>query len=47
MWVEGQERLVISGTEWVGIQLAETPGKKLPSPYEINSVRREPRRDDQ
>ena len=39
MWVDGQERLVISGTEWGGVQLAETPGKKLPSPYEINSAR--------
>ena len=39
MWVDGRERLVISGTEWVGVQLAETPGKKLPSPYEINSAR--------
>ena len=39
MWVDGRERPVISGTEWVGVQLAETPGKKLPSPYEINSAR--------
>ena len=39
MLVDGRERLVKSGTEWVGVQLAETPGKKLPSPYEINSAR--------
>ena len=39
MWVNGREQPVISGTEWVGIQLYETPGKKLPSPYEINSAR--------
>ena len=39
MLVNGEEQLVISGTEWVGVQLYETPGKKLPSPYEINSAR--------
>ena len=39
MWVDGQERLVISGTEWVGVQLVQDPGKQLPSPYGINSGR--------
>ena len=39
MWINGQERLVKSGTERVGIKLTEIPGKQLPSPYEINSAR--------
>ncbi len=39
MWINGQERLVKSGTERVGIKLTEIPGKQLPSPYEINSGR--------
>ena len=38
MWVNGQERLVISGQETVNITLNQNPGKPLPSPYGIDSV---------
>ena len=38
MWVNGQERLVISGQETVNITLNPDPGNPLPSPYKIDSV---------
>ena len=38
MWVNGQERLVISGQETVRITLNPNPAKPLPSPYGIDSV---------
>ena len=38
MWVNGQERLVISGQETVKITLNQNPGNPLPSPYGIDSV---------
>ena len=38
MWVNGQERLVISGQETVNITLNQNPGNPLPSPYGIDSV---------
>ncbi len=38
MWVDGQERLVISGQETVNITLNPNPGNPLPSPYKIDSV---------
>ena len=38
MWVDGQERLVISGQETVNITLNPDPGNPLPSPYKIDSV---------
>ncbi len=38
MWIDGQERLVISGQETVRITLNPNPVKPLPSPYGIDSV---------
>ena len=38
MWIDGQERLVISGQETVRITLNPNPAKPLPSPYGIDSV---------
>ncbi len=38
MWVDGKERLVISGQETVNIALNPNPAKPLPSPYGIDSV---------
>ncbi len=38
MWIDGQERLVISGQETVNITLNPNPGNPLPSPYKIDSV---------
>ncbi len=38
MWVNGQQRLVISGQETVNITLNPNPGNPLPSPYKIDSV---------
>ena len=38
MWVNGQQRLVISGQETVNITLNPSPGNPLPSPYGIDSV---------
>ncbi len=38
MWVNGQQRMVISGQETVNITLNPNPGNPLPSPYKIDSV---------
>ena len=38
MWINGRERLVISGQETVNITLNPDPAKPLPSPYGIDSV---------